>query len=332
MLTTAQSPALSEDESGATARLSEAVREGSLLRARRFLCKGARLNEAVDAQGNTLLHLASAAGQVEMVQAFLDAGADAEARNQAGESPLFVAAGEGHIGTAEALLKAGARVDAANLISYTPLHRAACMTRPAMVKLLLQKGACVDALYMTRTRPPTTGGVMHAAVCTHRAAEAADIIAVVDLLLDAGCNVDARDAPDALTPLLLAVGHAHAQPGMVHVCRHLLHRGASGSAQSTTRSTALHLAAYEGQPALVELFLSAGLADGAVDQLGSTPANVAAWRGMQLALKAGEEHADAVLEAYTCCVDLMTGNSSAPTQNPPHPSACCFPTRQMSSQ
>ena len=54
--------------------------------------------------------------------------------------------------------------------------------------------------------------------------------------------------------------------------------------------------------------------------------------GMQLALKAGEEHADAVLEAYTCCVDLMTGNSSAPTQNPPHPSACCFPARQMSSQ
>ena len=63
------------------------LQEGSLLRARRFLCKGARLNEAVDAQGNTLLHLASAAGQVEMVQAFLDAGADAEARNQAGGLP-----------------------------------------------------------------------------------------------------------------------------------------------------------------------------------------------------------------------------------------------------
>ena len=43
-------------------------------------------------------------------------------------------------------------------------------------------------------------------------------------LCAAGCKVDARDAPDALTPLLLAVGHAHAQPGMVHVCRHLLHR------------------------------------------------------------------------------------------------------------
>ena len=48
------------------------------------------------------------------------------------------------------------------------------------------QGASVDALYMTRTRPPTTGGVMHAAVCTHRAAEASDIIAVLDLLLDAG--------------------------------------------------------------------------------------------------------------------------------------------------
>ena len=59
-------------------------------------------------------------------------------------------------------------------------------------------------------------------------------------------------------------------------------RGASGLAQSTTRSTALHLAAYEGQPDLVELFLAAGLTNGAVDQLGSTPANVAAWRGEAL--------------------------------------------------
>ena len=47
--------------------------------------------------------------------------------------------------------------------------------------------------------------------------------------------------------------------------------------------------------------------------------------GMQLALQASEEHSDAVLEAYTCCVDLLTGDSSAETQNPPSASACCFP-------
>ncbi len=65
--------------------------------------------------------------------------------------------------------------------SATPWPQQVCRTL-----FLRLQGACVDALYMTRTRPPTTGGVMHAAVCTHRAAEAADIIAVVDLLLDAG--------------------------------------------------------------------------------------------------------------------------------------------------
>ena len=43
------------------------------------------------------------------------------------------------------------------------------------------------------------------------------------------------------------------------------------------------------------------------------------YAGMQLALQAGEERADAVLEAYTCCVDLLTGNSSAAIQ---HPSEC----------
>ena len=70
-----------------------------------------------------------------------------------------------------------------------------------------------------------------------------------------------------------------------HGCCHMagwLCRGASGLAQSTTRSTALHLAAYEGQPDLVQLFLAAGLTNEAVDQLGSTPANVAAWRGEAL--------------------------------------------------
>lgn len=101
--------------------------------------------------GDTALHFAAAAYQVETVRRLLDAGADLQARNRLGEQPLLAAA-VGNPGsrtwnpaaqaaTIECLIAAGANPNALDKRGVSALHKAVRTRCAAAVQILFEHGA-----------------------------------------------------------------------------------------------------------------------------------------------------------------------------------------------
>jgi hypothetical protein len=76
----------------------------------------------------------------------LDAGADANARDDEGVAPLATAAQTGHLDVVATLLAAGADADTKDIDGGFPLMLAAAMGHTDIVKLLLTHGCNVDAV------------------------------------------------------------------------------------------------------------------------------------------------------------------------------------------
>ena len=101
--------------------------------------------------GDTALHIAAAAYQIEIARALIAARAEVEARNRRGAAPLHYAADgapgsprwnpRAQAATIACLIEAGADPDAADLGGTTPLHRAVRNRCAAAVAALLDGGA-----------------------------------------------------------------------------------------------------------------------------------------------------------------------------------------------
>jgi ankyrin repeat protein len=114
-----------------------------------------------DYRGATPLWLASFAGNVPVMQALLDAGADLKLTSDDGTTPLMAAAGLGRctfnpalkrgarsVGAEDAvklLLDKGADVNAVNEADFTALHGAAYRGLNEVIKILVDRGANINA-------------------------------------------------------------------------------------------------------------------------------------------------------------------------------------------
>jgi ankyrin repeat protein len=168
---------------------------------------------ARDADGYLPLHLAAWRNQLEIARLLLDAGADVNARQTAGTvsfrrpqeeglTPLHFAASAGSLEVAELLLQRGALVDAqtsrgglrgrtpSKEPGRTPLQFAVVAGNAPLVKLLLSRGA--------KARGPLSDDApLLSAIPVDSwfgSPPAASITAIVDALLRAGANPNARDA------------------------------------------------------------------------------------------------------------------------------------------
>lgn len=101
--------------------------------------------------GDTALHVAAAAYQIETVRELIRAGAGVQARNRFGDEPLHAAAvgapgsrwwnPQAQSATIVCLIEAGADPNAADKRGVTPLHKAVRTRSAAAVRTLLEHGA-----------------------------------------------------------------------------------------------------------------------------------------------------------------------------------------------
>lgn len=148
--------------------------------------------DEVDDYGSTLLHIAAAGNNAQVVELLLDRGADVEAVNQNQESPLHVAASSNRDpGVVSLLLDRGANIDAVDHLDDTPVRGAAEYNRSAdVMRVLLNRGA--------DTSPDDAGFTLLHSASRNGATE------IMRLLIDRGFAINSR-TEDGATPLLHAI-------------------------------------------------------------------------------------------------------------------------------
>jgi ankyrin repeat protein len=196
--------------------------------------------EQMDGNGNRALHHASRWGHAKVVKALLDAGADFEAENDSKCTALERAAANGHEGIVELLLIKGADVNKQTGNTGNALYGAAAKGSRAIVQLLLDNKADVNA------QGGFYGNALQAAAAAYKGNQA-----VVQLLLDNKAEVNAQGGfyGNALQAA------AAAYKGNRAVVQLLLDNKADINAQGGFYGNALQAAAYGGNHAVVQLLL-----------------------------------------------------------------------------
>jgi ankyrin repeat protein len=234
--------------------------------------------DAADAQGCTALLRAAGGGHRECVELLLDRGADPRLAAQTGATPLSAAVSMRHAAIVDRLLGAGAGLEQRLPGEVTVLMLAAALGLPDLVARLLQAGADVHACDAQGLTP------LHCAVLfAFTAREKPRVLALLDTLLLAGAEPDARAGP--VTPLLLLLG-SRAEPGtacdedVVHAAiERLLDEDVALDVQDQRGFGPLHLAALHGLLRVTQRLLRAGCDPGLRDGLNRTPREVAVMRG-----------------------------------------------------
>ena len=175
------------------------------------------------------------------VLALLAEGVDVNTPRADGATALLWAAHWDALDTVDLLLQAGADVNTADDHGVTPLSRAAENASLTMVERLLKAGADANAAQTSGLTP-----VMTAARTGN--------LAIVRTLLDHGAEVHAATVETGGTALMWALAAPH-----LDIVRLLLDRGADPAQSTTVGFTPLMFAARNGDLAMAEALIAAGV-------------------------------------------------------------------------
>ncbi len=212
------------------------------------------------------LHMAAGGGHRECVELLTDTGGDINAKDEHDLTPLHLAAGIGKVDCLEVLLANGADVNAKDENDWTPLHKAADFGKVDCLEVLLASEVNVNA----RTKKQHTS--LHLIGMSFKGSKA-EMERCVELLINAGADIDAKDDDD-WTPL-----HSAAAYGNVNCLEALLANGAGVNAEEKNDYSPLHIAALNGKINCLEVLLANGADANAEDEDDWTPLHHAAYYG-----------------------------------------------------
>jgi cytohesin len=203
----------------------------------------------VEVSGQTPLLIATRGDSLEAVEMLLGGGAKPDGRGSEGDTPLCVAVEAGHADIARKLLGAGARADRRG--EQSPLVAAAGEGQLECVKLLIEVGA-------DPAQPSSDSWSPITAACSHGHTD------VVRLLLEAGATPNEPKA--SLTPFGVAL-----MDGCEEVISLLLESGLDPNVPDESGSTALSDAIMHGRGDLAARLLELGAEVNVADEEGETP-------------------------------------------------------------
>ncbi len=195
-------------------------------------------------------------GNLEIVKALINAGADLDLKGSMGNAPLIIAVKEGKTEIAKALIAAKADVNKSNSDGFTPLMIAAVGGNTEIVQALLEKGASVNTEDWHHNTP-----LMLAA--------AGGNAEIVQALLAAKADVNKSNS-NGFTPLMLA-----AEGGYTEIVQALLEKKAELDAKNNSGETPLMLAVKRGYTEIVQALLEKEVDLDAKNAFGSTPLIIA---------------------------------------------------------
>ena len=95
--------------------------------------------EQKDAEGNTLLHLAVASANVQIVDLLLSKNADPSAKREDGQTPIHLCAKSDSVEILEKLVEAKGDINDADVGAETILHKAASHNKENVLRYVLSK-------------------------------------------------------------------------------------------------------------------------------------------------------------------------------------------------
>lgn len=184
--------------------------------------------------GSTPLHIAAQGGNLATVRMLISESGSSQERDNDGKTPFSLAVEAGQTNIVRELLST---YDIDQDDSY-PFHNAARAGHIEVIKIFLEKGWGVNRINASRQ------------TLLHLACWSANPLALVELLLNAGSEVNAED-DELETPLSYT-----ARSGTADVAKALLKAGANINSKDKDNSTPLYRASYAGNFDVVKELLA----------------------------------------------------------------------------
>lgn len=244
------------------------VQSGNLKAIKSLVEKDVKLLQTKDAAGNSLLHLATAAQDIEIVKFLIDKGCDVNAKSNNMETPLHEAAKLVDKELTSLLISKGAVIDINNAANITPLSAAiyhyengnVTEGRLEVVKLLIEKGGDINRRGMWNWLPIQVAAEFGSAE-------------IIDYLIERGADIPIQQAEEAYQLL-----NASCRRALPNLFSRLLEKGFELQINRYTGNL-IHMAAAGGSELIVEKLLAIGFKVMTGDGYGWSPLHSAAEAG-----------------------------------------------------